>query len=630
MKKIIQALLNAAFLMMYSGMLFCGPVFTVTPPVIQNMVAGSSQNLSYTLANAGTGTVNVHCSFTSDNPNVSFSFNNSGCTTSGGVGLPAKPNTLSVLLTLNSRSGASGTVHGRLVFQQTNGRGPLPPPQILPMTIEIQSNSNRTIVFQNYCPFSVYFGMTAGNAPAANIGTIACTKDSDCSAYTFSSCVNGACGGGACNQDSDCAQHYPANYTGTCAQPAAGKPSSCSLCYGDNDCIAGTRCNTSNHLCYWETPAPADTNYELTAYTGSHPAQNTVHLNDNSASNGYTLVWTGRAAGRTGCTFLGSAGSGYYSCRTASCNGVGGGIVGDGYGGCGIAQSFDAPSTLLEFALVALTPDTYDVSMVNGLTIPATMQPAVSKDGPQAYGNPFTCGTAGGITQTNTSGGNLGACSWSFSPPSVAFRLVTAGLPITACSHDSDCTGVNSNWRCGQTYANVSSTTTTASLSCGLPLGYWNQNELCVASGQTAGVPNYNVDHIVSCPANAGGGNTVFNLLQGTGNAGTSCYNVAAPNNTCGGCTNWQNQGLIMPSNNNIVQQCQYPNSFWGAGRYPNETGAVLPGILWLKRGCPSGYSYVYDDKASTFGCPANNGQSAMNYVITFCPGGKTAGSTGG
>ena len=211
-----------------------------------------------------------------------------------------------------------------------------------------------------------------------------------------------------------------------------------------------------------------------------------------------------------------------------------------------------------------------------------------------------------------------------FQRPSVAFRLVDS-TNGHVCTSDDYCKSIDKNLRCGQTSANVASTTTTATLTCGYPLGYWNQNQLCTATGGL-----YNVTGIVNCPSNAGGGNTVYNLLQGTGNGATSCYNVGALTNTCTGCADWQNQGIIMPSKNSIVQQCKYPNSNWGAGTYPAETGAVLPGIVWLKQGCPSGYSFVFDDKSSTFGCPANIGQSAVNYTITFCPGSKTAGSTGG
>lgn len=642
MKKMIQKILVCSLSMMGAGLLSAAQVFTVASPVVQNMVAGSSQNLSYTLANKGSGTVNVHCSFTSDNPNVTFNFNGSGCTSSGGVGLPASPNTLPVLLTLNSSGSVSGTIHGTLTFQQTNGRGQLPPPQTFSVKIETQSNSDRRIVFVNYCPFNVYLGMASGNAPAANKGATpapACTTDSDCASYTFSNCVGGYCGGGACNSDNDCMQNDGSGtYTGTCKQPVAGKPSACSTCYVDADCIAGSSCNLSSHLCYWNTPMPSNHNYQLTAHTpGQSPATNSVNIADNSATNGYTLVWTGRAAGRTGCS-VGSTlngTSGYYSCQTADCN-DGGSSVGDGWGGCGLAQSFASPSTLLEFALVALTPDTYDVSVVNGLNIPVTMQPFApqialnpitnSLASPQAYGNPFTCGNAGSTTQTNTSGGNLGACSWSFTSnaayPGSAFRFIEDDSS-TSCTTDADCLTINSHWRCGQTFTNAASGTLIK--TCGYPLGYWNQNELCVASDG-----NYAMSSVVDCSAPAGGNNTVYDLLQGTNNAAASCYNVGSLTNTCTGCTNWQNQGIIMPTSNSIVQQCQYPNSNWGSGNYPSEEGAVLPGIVWLKQGCPSAYSYVYDDKSSTFGCPANNGQSGIDYLITFCPDGNTAGSTAG
>ena len=256
MKNVIQSKILGLFLIVFTKIVLAGPIFTVTSPVIQNMVVNSSQNLSFTLANQTTGAVNVHCSFTSDNRLVTYNFNNSGCTSTGGLGLLPSPATTPILLTLNVPKGVSGTIHGQLILQQTNGRAPLPSPTTVPVTITIKPNSDRVITFENYCPFSVYLGMTSGNAPAKNIGDISCSTDKDCAAYTFSSCVNGSCGGGACNKDSDCAQNYAGNYNGTCHQPTAGKPSSCLKCYGDNDCITGSTCNVANHQCYWKMPTP--------------------------------------------------------------------------------------------------------------------------------------------------------------------------------------------------------------------------------------------------------------------------------------------------------------------------------------------------------------------------------------
>ena len=70
-------------------------------------------------------------------------------------------------------------------------------------------------------------------------------------------------------------------------------------------------------------------------------------------------------------------------------------------------------------------------------------------------------------------------------------------------------------------------------------------------------------------------------------------------------------------------------------GRYPIRavrcrTGAAsckaLPQIAWLKTGCPTCYTYVYDDETSTFTgdrpASTSNASNATSYTITFCPDG--------
>lgn len=43
--------------------------------------------------------------------------------------------------------------------------------------------------------------------------------------------------------------------------------------------------------------------------------------------------------------------------------------------------------------------------------------------------------------------------------------------------------------------------------------------------------------------------------------------------------------------------------------------------LMWLKRACPTAYTYPYDDMTSTFTCKAmEDGINNANYEITFCP----------
>ncbi|KAH7694448.1 thaumatin-like protein, partial [Aphelenchoides avenae] len=66
-------------------------------------------------------------------------------------------------------------------------------------------------------------------------------------------------------------------------------------------------------------------------------------------------------------------------------------------------------------------------------------------------------------------------------------------------------------------------------------------------------------------------------------------------------------------------------NSYCCNGTLHNKPETCVPSRDWpvnyytpLKKLCPSGYWYAYDDKTSTFTCKGANGISA-DYKITFC-----------
>lgn len=604
MKKYIIPL-NSLVLGLNISALGATPTFSVSSPVVQNMVPNSTQNLTYVLSTTTANTVTIHCAFSSSSPNLSGNFNNNGCVSSGGVGINSSLSD-TVNLTLTTNSSASGTITGTLTFTQTNGRGS--PPQVFTLPITIPSVTNRTVTFKNYCPFNVYFGLSSSSVPAKNKQTIACTTNSDCSAYAYSTCINNFCGGGACRSDSDCVN----SHAGTCTVPAGSTTAFCNYCASNSDCIQGAQCDTSNNQCYWTLPAPTDAatkHYVLNPFTGATgPDTDTVTIPDNSSVNGYQLLWGGGFSGRTNCSFTGAK----YTCKTADCNING---TGDSQGGCALGEGFNAPSTSAEVTFVSTAPDTYDVTIINGANIPVAMFPSTgSAASPQKYNNPYVCGSPGSNLATVTSVGTVGACNWTFNVPSLGFRWVNNDN-ATTCSADNTCTSINPNYRCGLTTASI--TGNSAQTTCGTELGLWNQNEICAIN------PSYNASSsIVNCTlTNIGGtSNSIINLLACTGKAGTSCFNVSAANSTCCGCTNWQNQGVQVPTNSSIVQQCVFNNTYWGSITSP-ASGNVLPNLVWLKKGCPSAYVYPFDDKTSTFTCPGNEGQSVVNYTIEFCPG---------
>lgn len=586
------------------------PFLVSAKSVTQNMVKNSSQTivLKLTTKVPPPKAVTVHCAAKTSSPNLSVSFNNNGCISQGGIGINSKlPATVNITLTASAL--ATGSVRATITFTQTNGRSE---PQIYKIPITIQT-SVRTITFKNYCSYNVWFGISTSTVPAKSKNTIPCTTNDDCSTYTYSLCANGFCGGGVCQNDSDCVN----SHMGTCAVPAGSAPgasASCSYCDVDSDCITGAECDTGSHQCNWSVPVPADAatdHYKLSPPNMGVIASNTITIPDNSSDNGYALQWGGGFGGRTGCTFAANK----LTCNTAGCNTNGNG---DNQGGCNLGEGFDAPSTLVETTFVANTPDTYDVTLINGHNLPISMSPtAGSAATPQSYNNPYICGKPGNASNTVTSKGTIGACSWTFSPPSVAFRWVDTDN-ATNCADDNTCEMINAAYRCGLTTTAIGTTPSSGSgqTTCGTPLGYWNQNEICAKN------ISYNQAGIVNCTEmNVGGsGNSLIELLGCTGGAAVSCYNVSSASTTCCGCTNWQNQGVTVPTNASIVAQCKFPNSNWGAGSSPTVTGSVLPGLIWLKQACPSAYVYPYDDKSSTFTCPSNNSQSGVDYTVEFCP----------
>lgn len=628
------SLLTIIFLLITKFAIASTNPFTVTAKSpVQNMVAGSAQSIHYLLTSSApqSSPVVVTCSFTPNDPSaLTYSFNSAGCA-SGGVGLYSGI-TVDTLLTLTVTPGTTSAQSGTLVFHQTNGRG-YTVTKLIHFTVA--ANSQRTITFNNYCVSpngagnstgnDIVLGVISSSVPAVNQYTsnTACSTNADCAAFTYSTCINSSatgpcnggsgcyCGGGACVSDNDCLN----NHSGTCVKNA------CSYCAGPSQCIAGASCNTTSNICFFNFPTPSK--YQLSAFSlGGSPDSATLTLADNSAANGFTQVFNGRFTGRVGCTLA----SGQYSnCNVADC----GTSTIAGSGACNFeTNAITAPATLAEATFIGLTPDTYDLSIIGGVSMSMVMYPSAgSAASPDVYNNPYICGIPGSITEVQTNNGqqNIGASSWSFSLPSYLnstiyqLRWVDASS-ATTCSSDATCQALNVNYYCGMTRTNETGAGTT---TCGKLLGYWSFDQICT-DNNTFTFKNANGSTIASCTSSTYDSNTYFNLLACSGDAATSCFNVNSPSKTCCGCVNWQNLGLIEPTDSNIVMQCTYPNPNWVGSTKLNAPG-VLPFITWQKQACPGCYVFPYDDKTSTFGCPGNNGQSAVNYTIDFCPENKNA-----
>lgn len=656
------------------------PVFNViaNTPVIQNMVPSSSQNLTYTInvpspPPSNKGAFIIKCALAIGNTGIisatGFNPSTNGCI--NGVGFSG--NTKTALVNVPLVAVSAGTTSMTLTFTMTHESGTHPvtaPPVVIQKNITVTSNANRAMTFKNYCPFPVYFAVSSGAAPALNVqnSNTACTTDSDCTTHAaFSRCVSGYCGGGLCinnknagpgSTSTDCKVQTDPNAGPPAADPSPCENYTCSFCNTSADCIAGASCSSADHLCYWNVPTPADSatkHYQLSAYSSGTPDSDTVSFTSYTSTNGYSLLWSGGIGGRTGCGgTLGTSTpfTGANACLTAGCNlGSGTGTDDSANGGCYLGQGLGAsststggsnPTTQAEFTLVSLTPDTYDVTIINGTNIPINMYPAT--DGaaqaiatPAEYGNPYQCGSSGSATATVVSSSEptktLGACSWNFEntfltgstshskfPLNLGYRWV-GNETSTPCTTDKTCTSLNSTYRCGLSSSAVETGSGSNITTCGKLLGYWSQDEICAANASYNPTSGNLSTEIVDCTAGSGGtfgGNTLINLLACTGPAGQSCYTSGANTSICCGCSSWTQVGGV-PTNSAVITSCTTPNTLYWVDK-------ILAGLNFLKAACPSAYVYPFDDKASTFTCPQNSGQSAVNYIIEFCPGQKTGG----
>lgn len=352
------------------------------------------------------------------------------------------------------------------------------------------------------------------------------------------------------------------------------------LCNTSDDCYQGSSCIQTGNIshCFWDNPAPANGSYKLTK-----GQSNTVEFP--SVDNGLGLLWSGQIAGRTNCT--GPA------CETASC--------GSGGNACNPSQGFNSPATLAEFSLLHSGVDTYDISAINGMNVPVKFGPSNASVDPMS---PFTCGTSGNTLTVQ----GLGSCSWSYTTPSNIYRDVLQGG--ASCSSDSACTVAGEV--CGLSFQDVLAGATQT--TCGKFLGYWTEDQICGIK------PTFSSTEF-NCAATAGmpgsfSGTTIANLT-GCGGTSGSCYSDGADSNCCG-CVNWQDEGVSIPGSP-VVGQCAPPSN-------PAWQAKILPNLTWIKKGCPSYYTYPYDDKSSTFSCNVNNSSSGStnvaSYQVTFCPGG--------
>jgi len=329
-------------------------------------------------------------------------------------------------------------------------------------------------------------------------------------------------------------------------------------CSGSSGCVAGSTCG-GNGICYWNNPEPTNGNYRLDAYGGT----NSVVF----PFNGQNTVWSGNIGG----CLNGTCSADSNVCDTNGCGTFGG-----------------SPQTNAEFTLSATGVDFYDVEMINGFNLPVAVYPQTTNFNPA---NPYSCGSPGSpFALTNTAN-----CSWNFNPPSVYFNWVLSGG--SACTSNSDCS--NGDF-CG--LSNNVGKNPRFALTCGTLVGYWTANQVC-GIDMSFGEP-FNCNQ--QLPSN--GNDNLWDLYACAGGI-PSCYGGNAGDNCCG-CANWGSYDMFVPPQ---TAQCVSCNPTWMSD--------VFPTLVWLKRACPSLYTFPYDDMSSTFTCAQDSGSNnVVNYKIVWCP----------
>lgn len=404
-------------------------------------------------------------------------------------------------------------------------------------------------------------------------------------------------------------------------------PKSCVI---DSDCYPGSKClpvsATLKH-CFWENPAPTHGKYELAPYVSGQPADTSTVVFP-EYDNGIDTIWSGGVAGRSDC----SGGV----CASADC----GNAVAGTTGACKFGQGFNAPATLAEFTMNSQstlvnsnTPngnidvDTYDVTVINGMNgmndinnMGISMKPDAPWAGTKA---PYSCGIPGdpNLQGAATDPNHLGACKWQFTPPSgnstdylwVSYLIPHGKTQPKTCTQadQSNCTGAE---KCGLSFNKNALPGSKIAKTCGIPLGYWTADGVC-AKDKAYNKPPFNCATSLPSPQAT---YTFFDLYGCTRDElKQSCYKSGST--TCCGCADWGalGQGIDVPiPTDQNGDKCLAKNPIWVANAQPT--------LIWLKKACPTVYTYPFDDKSSTFTCQKLASQpnpiNTTNYTVTFCP----------
>lgn len=360
------------------------------------------------------------------------------------------------------------------------------------------------------------------------------------------------------------------------------------------ECPDGMTCSPHNE-CYFDFNPPGmdwtiDPGQRISLYTPNEAVQQ---------GNGVTADWSGKIE--------------FYANHTRD-----GGLIPSAFCNnmpfCPPYQGLNGVATAVEFTLVPFGPDYYDVSVINGFNVGIEMKPSNRFDAirEEVAGSQkgYNCGAAGAFHQKD---GRLTSCPWQFKPTTTLMGPLLRQVDGngTPCASDADC---GNSARCGQKAVRIRNPltgqdqpTTEIRMECGNQIGWWSAYQLCVWSGN-AYVSPAPFEGIIDCPAH----HQMF-ACAGAEPWTTTCYSPHT--GSCCGCGEWQK--LLSLNVPKAHEGCQGSNPVWQKH--------ALPFLEMLKRGCPTAYTYAFDDESSTFTCQSADSRdgpepNTAEYIITICP----------
>ncbi|MBP9722027.1 MAG: hypothetical protein KBD64_02585 [Gammaproteobacteria bacterium] len=318
-------------------------------------------------------------------------------------------------------------------------------------------------------------------------------------------------------------------------------------------------------------------------------------------------------------------------------------------GACSPDKGITSAFTQAEITFNDKQNDFYDISIINGVNVPISIEPVARYFGNQGMQENFFCKATGNPPTGDPK--KMKGCSWNFTPPDGyekhIFTEIYRNLATDnkTCTTDVDCKSVggvcglkypedyinyNNKGYCGkpiayQTLANISPLVVSVKTSALKDLFQLN-NAHNIALSDGTGVQAVTNNQLFMCKTDDYG--TGYLYLD-------SCYNYCKgkfpcneykPGKTknsstaCCGCIDWPG----VPTDDDVA--CKASESYSNPAR-ALWLATVKPLVGWLIDGCPDAYEYQYGDKHGTMQCsskdkaidPGNN----VGYTITFCPSGK-------